>query len=111
MTNLSSRSIKSKLIFDELGAMIIEVRIPIEQIIHRSTHSGILSVGIKINDPEANADDDPGLFDNNQINPITQGGSMNQMMSPNQRLNNRPAFSGRGKMANLWSKVQLCKPK
>ncbi len=110
MTNLSSRSIKTTLIFDELGAMVIEVRIPIDQIISNPNHSGILSIGVKINEPEANADDDAGLFDNNQINPITQGGSMNQMMSPNQRLNNRPAFAGRSKMANLWSKVQLCAP-
>ena len=60
MTNLSSRSIKAKLFFDQLGAMIIEVRIPIDQIIHQASHSGILSVGVKINEPEASADDDTG---------------------------------------------------
>ncbi len=91
VSNLASRDMKVATSFDELGAMVCELKIPLHQLWDNPTLlNKKFSVGIKINPPPPNIDDEPGLFDDPNRNRIT-GGNQNTLgtnmpgQSPNAR--------------------------
>lgn len=113
VSNLASKDLKTAMGFDQLGAMLIELKIPFQQLYDRPLqYNEIISLGIQINTPEPNADDEPGLFDD-ATNPITGNGQFNNglfqtnpqtgLQQPQQpRMRRNPNAS-----LGTWEKIQL----
>ncbi|MFK7797387.1 MAG: hypothetical protein AB8E82_08030 [Aureispira sp.] len=113
VSNLASKDLKTAMGFDQLGAMLIELKIPFQQLYDRPIqYNEIISLGIQINTPEPNADDEPGLFDD-ATNPITGNGQFNNglfqtnpqtgLQQPQQpRMRRNPNAS-----LGTWEKIQL----
>lgn len=113
VSNLASKDLKTAMGFDQLGAMLIEFKIPFKQLYDRPLkYNEILSLGVKINSPEPNADEDMGLFDDLN-NPITGNGMQNnglfqtnpqtglpQTQQPTMRKNPNASLG-------TWEKIQL----
>lgn len=114
VSNLASKDLKTILDFDPIGAMICEYKIPLDILFDGVVqYNEVLSIGIRVNNPEANADDDPGLFDN-ASNPITgnnqqQNPMMNGQNRNQQPVARQPSRSSNGNITGVWSKVQLTK--
>ncbi|MBL4649022.1 MAG: hypothetical protein JKY03_04770, partial [Aureispira sp.] len=100
---------------DHVGAMLCEFKVPLEQLYSgKIQYNEIISIGIKVNQPAADAADDPGLFDdasansitrNNQVqNPLMQGGNPGGEMQ-------QPSRSSNSNIASIWIKVQLSQAK
>lgn len=121
ISNLASKSMKVGANFDELGALTVEYKIPFKQIYKRIPNlDKELSIGVKINTPEETADNDPGLFDDAQNNPITQSNANNPMMGgvggagqlPGRQGNvagTQRQLSSSPNLPNIWLKMQLAK--
>jgi hypothetical protein len=111
-SNLSSKDLKVAMGFDNLRAMILELKIPIQQILRRAPRLGdTWSFGIEVNTPKRSIDDDnntdDGLFNDRNQNAITQ---TNPLLGANQNNNNRPQFSAPTRnpsMPSIWTKIQL----
>lgn len=113
VSNLASKDLKTAMGFDQLGAMLIEFKIPFQQLYDRPLrYNETISLGIQINAPEPNADDEPGLFDD-AANPITGNGQLNNglfqanpqtgLQQPQQpRMRRNPNAS-----LGTWEKIQL----
>jgi len=114
VSNLASKDLKTVLGFDPIGAMICEYKIPLDILFDGTIeYDEVLSIGIRVNPPEANADNDPGLFDNTS-NPITGNNQQqNPMMNgrnPNQQpVARQPSRSSNGNITGVWSKIKLTK--
>lgn len=113
VSNLASKDLKTAMGFDQLGAMLLEFKIPFQQLYDRPLkYNEILNIGIKINSPEPNADDDPGLFDD-IANPITSNGLQNNGLFQNNPQTGLPQAQQpvmrRNPNASLgtWEKIQL----
>lgn len=113
VSNLASKDLKTAMGFDQLGAMLIEIKIPFKQLYDRPLHyNEIISLGIKINAPEPNADDDPGLFDD-VANPITSNGQSSNGLFQNNPQTGLPQTQQplvrKNPNASLgtWEKIQL----
>jgi hypothetical protein len=115
VSNLASKELKTAMGFDHVGAMLCEFKIPLEQLFSgKMNYNEIMSIGIKVNQPAADAADDPGLFDdassnsitrNNQAqNPLLQGASQGGAMP-------QPNRSSNANIAGIWMKIQLSPPK
>ena len=110
-SNLSSKDLKVAMGFDNLRAMVIELKIPIQQILKRAPRLGdTWSLGIEINTPKRSIDDDDaggsGLFNDTNQNSITQ---TNPLLGANPN-NTRPQFSAPTRnpsMPSIWAKMQL----
>lgn len=112
VSNLSSKGIKTAIGQDQLGALLIEYRIPFRQLYDRAPTGPLMwNVGIQINNPEASADDDPGLFDDPSSNPITGSGQTNNpLMQGNNLMAQRQATPTRrtnGNILKVWTLLQL----
>lgn len=115
VSNLASKELKTAMGFDHVGAMLCEFKIPLEQLFSRKiNYNEILSIGIKVNQPAADAADDPGLFDDASSNSITRS---NQIQNPLLQGANpgggmqQPSRSSNGNIAGVWLKAQLSPPK
>ena len=93
VSNLASRDMKVAMTFDEVGAMVCEIKLPLSQLWQSSLqYNEKLSLGFKINSPEKDVAEEPGLFDDPNQNSITSSrqNSMGlpgqQPMQPQQRL-------------------------
>ncbi|MCH2023225.1 MAG: hypothetical protein MK207_12170 [Saprospiraceae bacterium] len=114
VSNLASKDLKTAIGFDHVSAMICEFKIPLNMLFnHIINYSEILSIGIRVNPPEANADNDSGLFDDVGNNPIT---GSNQQSNPmmggiggQQPGYKQPSRSSNGNITGVWMKVQLNK--
>ena len=100
--------------FDHVSAMICEFKMPLSLLFERKLkYNETLSIGIKVNNPEANEDSDPGLFSDSG-NPITgsnqQGNPMNPGMNGQPRVNRLPTRSNNNSINGVWTKIQLCQP-
>lgn len=114
VSNLASKELKTAMGFDHVGAMLCEFKIPLEQLFSGTLrYNEIMSIGIKVNQPPADAADDPGLFDdpnnsitgNNQLqNPLLQGGNPGGGLQA-------PRRSSNSNIAGIWTKVQLSQPR
>lgn len=115
VSNLASKDLKTAMGFDHVGAMLCEFKIPLEQLYSgKIQYNEIISIGIKVNQPAADAADDPGLFDdasansitrNNQVqNPLMQGGNPGGGMQ-------QPSRSSNSNIAGIWIKMQLSEAK
>jgi hypothetical protein len=114
VSNLASKDIKTAMGFDHVSAMICEFKMPLSLLFERKLkYNETLSIGIKVNNPEANADNDPGLFSDSG-NPITgsnqQGNPMNPGMNGQPRVNRLPTRSNNNSINGVWTKIQLCQP-
>ncbi len=112
-SNLSSNSIKVAAQFDELQALIYELKIPLNQIFNRVPTPGTsMSIGIEVNTPKTSPldeQDDSSLFNdrNMQNNGITQS---NPLMGPNMNPRapqNQNMGSRQPSMPVVWAKIQL----
>ncbi len=113
VSNLASKDLKTAMGFDQLGAMLIEIKIPFRQLYDRPLRfNEIISLGIQINTPAPNADDEPGLFDD-ATNPITGNGQLNNGLFQNNPQMGLPQAQQprmrRNPNASLgtWEKIQL----
>ncbi|MGH1336203.1 MAG: hypothetical protein ACRBFS_08750 [Aureispira sp.] len=113
VSNLASKDLKTAMGFDQLGAMLIEIKIPFTQLYDRSLqYNEVISLGIKINSPAPNADEDPGLFDD-VANPITSNGQPSNSLFQNnpQTGLQQPQQSRMRRNPNAslgtWEKIQL----
>lgn len=115
VSNLASKDLKTAMGFDHVGAMLCEFKIPLDQLYSgQIRYDEIMSIGIKVNQPAADAADDPGLFDdasansitrNNQVqNPLMQGGNPGGGMQ-------QPSRSTNPSTASIWIKMQLSQVK
>lgn len=116
VSNLASKDLKTAMGFDQLGAMLLEFKIPFDKLYDRPlTYTEVISLGIKINTPAPNADEDPGLFDD-VANPITSNGQQNNPMlrgnSPGGMQQQQQPIMSRNPNASLgtWEKIQLSSP-
>lgn len=114
VSNLASKDLKTAMSFDEVGAMICEFKIPFDQLYAQDPPvNAVLGIVIRVNRPEATADDDPGLFDDRTNNPITGNGQLNgqlnnpMMNSPAMNANQRPMRNPNNQLANVWFRLQL----
>lgn len=115
VSNLASKELKTAIGFDHVGAMLCEFKIPLDQLFSgKVNYNEIISIGIKVNQPAANAEDDPGLFDDASSNSITRS---NQTQNPLLQGANpgggmqQPRRSSNGNIAGVWLKAQLSPPK
>jgi hypothetical protein len=119
VSNLASKDLKTAMGFDHVGAMLCEFKIPLDQLYSgKIRYNEIISIGIKVNQPAADAAEDPGLFDdasansitrNNQAqNPLMQGG--NPGGSPGGGMQ-QPSRSTNSNIAGIWIKMQLSQAK
>lgn len=113
VSNLASKELKTAMGFDHVGAMLCEFKIPLEQLYSGAVqYNEIISIGIKVNQPAADAADDPGLFDDASSNSITRN---NQVQNPLLQGANpgggmqQPRRSPNSNIAGIWLKVQLSK--
>ncbi len=111
VSNLASKDLKTSMGFDHVSAMICEYKIPLHLLFDREIkYKEVLSIGIKVNDPEANADNDAGLF-NDSGNPITgsnqQANPMMGGMNNQQGVSRQPSRSTNGNITGIWTKIQL----
>jgi hypothetical protein len=111
VSNLASKELKTAMGFDHVGAMLCEFKIPLDQLFSaKVNYNEIISVGIKVNQPAANAADDPGLFDDASSNSITRN---NQTQNPLLQGANpgggmqQPSRSSNANIAGVWLKAQL----
>ena len=117
VSNLASKDLKTITSFDPIGAMICEYKIPLTHLFNGAiTYEEVLSIGIRVNPPEANAENDPGLF-NDPTNPITGSGQgQNPLMGPGrgnqpgQPVARQPSRSANGNITAVWMKTSLAKP-
>lgn len=116
VSNLASKEIKTAMGFDHVGAMICEMKIPLMQLYNRQVgYNETISLGIRVNQPTPNADDEPGLFDDPRTNPITASSQMQNQMGGG--LNGQPAATRRpsrsvsGNITGVWVKANLAQPK
>lgn len=115
VSNLASKDIKTAMGFDHVSAMICEFKIPLNILYEGAlTFDKTLSIGIKVNSPEANADDDPGLFSDSG-NPITgsnqQANPMNNGLGRQPAVNRLPTRSNNNSINGVWSKIRLSPPR
>ena len=117
VSNLASKDLKTAMGFDPLGAMICEYRIPWNQLFKgKLKYDEVISVGIKVNPVPENADNDPGLFNDQNANPITGSSQMNNplgggMLGQQQGIANRqPSRSTSNNITGIWMKIALTKP-
>lgn len=115
VSNLASKELKTAMGFDHVGAMLCEFKIPLDQLFAgKVNYNEIISIGIKVNQPVADAADDPGLFDDASSNSITRS---NQAQNPLMQAANpsagmqQPSRSSNGNIAGVWLKAQLSPPK
>jgi hypothetical protein len=115
VSNLASKDLKTAMGFDHIGAMLCEFKIPLEQLYSgQVNYNEIISIGIKVNQPAADAADDPGLFDDASSNSITRN---NQVQNPLLQGANpgggmqQPSRTSNSNIAGIWMKVQLSQPK
>jgi hypothetical protein len=115
VSNLASKDLKTAMGFDHVGAMLCEFKIPLEQLYSgKVQYNEIMSIGIKVNQPAADAAEDPGLFDNTSNNSITGN---NQAQNPLLQGANtgagmqQPTRSANSNITGIWMKVQLSQPK
>lgn len=115
VSNLASKDLKTAMGFDHVGAMLCEFKIPLEQLYSgKVQYNEIMSIGIKVNQPAADAADDAGLFDNTSNNSITGN---NQAQNPLLQGANpgtgmqQPSRSANSNITGIWTKVQLSPPK
>lgn len=112
VSNLASKELKTAMSFDQLGAMLLEFKIPFTQLYNRPIqYNEVITLGIKINSPEPNADEEAGLFDD-VANPITGNRQQNNPLSrsnPTTPMQQQPRIR-RNSNASLgtWEKIQLC---
>lgn len=113
VSNLASKDIKTALGQDQLGALLIEYKIPFRQLYDRPlTQTTTWNIGIQINNPEADAGNDPGLFDDPANNPITRSAQgANPMLPNNSALNPQrgpqPTRRGPVNALKVWAKLEL----
>lgn len=112
VSNLASKDIKTALGQDQLGALLIEYKIPFRQLYNRPlTQPTTWNIGIQINNPEADASDDPGLFDDPANNPITRSGQGSNPMLPNNSALNpqraQPTRRGPINALKVWAKLDI----
>lgn len=112
VSNLASRDIKTALGQDQLNALLIEYKIPFRQFYQRPlTQITTWSIGIQINNPEADAGDDPGLFDDPSSNPITRSAQAGNPMLPNNNALNprrtQPIRRGPMNALKVWTRLEL----
>ncbi len=109
VSNLASKDLKTATAFDELGAMVCEYKIPFTHIWESPFKQGKkISIGVKVNPPELRAEDDPGLFDNNNQNPITSNNQMNPLGGlPGQQSNNQRLARNMNNNISIWVRTQL----
>lgn len=113
VSNLASKDLKTAVNFDPIGAMVCEFKIPFSQLFKRKiTYTEIISITIKVNTPEANADDDPGLFNDPTNNQITGSNQMPNPLSAQQQpiANRQPSRSSSNNMIGISVKTTLAKP-
>lgn len=113
VSNLASKDLKTALGFDHVGAMLCEFKIPLNQLFQTvDVADRVISLGIRVNQPEPSAEDDPGLFDNATNNPITGNGQLTnpllQGANPS-AVNRQPSRSSNGNITGVWAKVRLAK--
>ncbi|BDS15029.1 hypothetical protein [Aureispira anguillae] len=113
VSNLASKELKTAMGFDHVGAMICEFKIPLNQLLKGTiNYDEVMSIGIRVNQPAANADDDPGLFNDPSSNGITGSGQLpNPMLQgANQSaISRQPSRSSNGNITGVWAKIQLSK--
>jgi hypothetical protein len=112
VSNLASKDLKTAVGFDHVSAMICEIKIPLDILFnHNVEYNEILSIGIRVNPPEANAESDPGLFDDAGSNQITgsnqQSNPMMGGMGGQQPGYRQPSRSSNGNITGVWMKIQL----
>jgi hypothetical protein len=115
VSNLASRNLKTALGFDHFSAMVCEFKIPLSQLFKGTIqYNEVISIGIRVNPTAANADDDPGLFDDPNNNAITGSGQApNPMMNGQQQqpgtVSRQPSRSNNNNMTGIWIKTTLVK--
>ncbi len=114
VSNLASRDMKVATAFDDVGAMICEIKIPLDQLWKQKIdYTQVLSVGLQINEPDKNAADDPGLFDDPNNNSITRS---NQQANPmnsglgGQQQNQRQPTRTVSNTISVWLRTTLVAP-
>lgn len=112
VSNLASKDLKTAVGFDHVSAMICEFKIPLNILFsHNAKYNEILSIGIRVNSPGSNADNDPGLFDDTGSNQITgsnqQSNPMSGSMAGQQSGFRQPSRSSNGNITGVWMKIQL----
>lgn len=114
VSNLASKDIKTAMGFDHVSAMVCELKVPFDLLYgSKINFDESLSIGIKVNDPAANADNDPGLFSDSN-NPITGSNQPSNPMNPGMNgqpsVNRLPTRSSANNINGVWAKIQLCRP-
>jgi len=115
VSNLASKDIKAITAFDDVGAMVCELKLPLSHLWEGSiAYNEKLSVGIKVNPPEVDATDDPSLFDernnnntrmgNNRTNPMNNG--LPGQQGQTSRFPNNP-----DRNISVWLRTTLTKSK
>lgn len=120
-TNTASPNFKAALAFDELGELIVEYRLPLHSIfqVKQLTGGETFTVGIRINEPPKDINDDDNSAAPNPMGGNAMGGGMaggnpmmgggNPMMNPNDPRNANRSITPRPQtstaMPNVWIKV------
>jgi len=119
VSNLASKDLKTAMGFDPLGAMICEYKIPWNQLFKgKMSYDEVISVGIRVNPVPETADNDPGLFNDPNSNPITGSNQLNNplggaMLGQQQQpgmVNRQPSRSTSNNITGIWMKIALTKP-
>lgn len=114
VSNLASKELKTAMDFDHVGAMLCEFKIPLSQLFSRTIrYDEVFSIGIRVNQPAVNADDDPGLFNDPSNNGITGNGQLPNPLTQGTNptgMNRQPSRSSNNNITGVWAKVQLSKP-
>lgn len=111
-SNLASKDLKTATGFDHIDAMICEFKIPFYQLFkNKITYNEIITLSIRVNNPEANADDDPGLFNDPTNNQITGSNQMpNPLSGQQQPIANRQPSRSSSNVIGVSFKTALAKP-
>jgi hypothetical protein len=116
VSNLASQDIKTAADFDDIGALLLEYKLPLTELLDVPlAYDKYFSVGLKVNNPPERAEDDPGLFNDPSNNGITQSnqgmqGNRSMRGNPYNMAGRQPAPSprrGRQTMASRWIYLQL----
>lgn len=109
-SNLSSKDLKVAMGFDDLRAMVMELKIPFHQILGRAPRVGdTWSLGIEVNSTKKGIDDetdDGSLFNDPNQSSITQ---TNPLLgtNPNQQQQQFATPTRSPSLPNIWAKIQL----
>lgn len=111
-SNLASKDLKTATGFDHIDAMVCEFKIPFYQLFkNKITYNEIISISIRVNNPEANADEDPGLFNDPSNNQITGSNQIpNPLSGQQQPIANRQPSRSSSNVIGVSIKTALAKP-